>query len=70
MDRYAVEIRNNRIPESQGEPVDFDTAVSVDDQDMTNVPYHSVINYMAPELIYREDADERADLYSLGATIY
>jgi len=50
--------------------VDFDAAVSVDDSDMVNVPDHSAINYMAPELIYGEDADERADLYSLGATIY
>jgi serine/threonine protein kinase len=37
---------------------------------MVNVPYHSAINYMAPELIYGQNADERADLYSLGATIY
>jgi serine/threonine protein kinase len=50
--------------------VDFDTAVSVDDHDMVNIPDHSVINYMAPELIYGQDADERADLYSLGATLY
>jgi serine/threonine protein kinase len=29
-----------------------------------------VIDYMAPELTEGESADERADLYSLGATIY
>jgi serine/threonine protein kinase len=50
--------------------VDFDTAVSVDDREMIDVPSQAVINYMAPELIYGEDADERADLYSLGATLY
>lgn len=50
--------------------VDFDTAVSVDDRDMVDPPDQAVINYMAPELIYGEDASERADLYSLGATIY
>jgi serine/threonine protein kinase len=32
--------------------------------------HRSVINYMAPELIEGRGADERADLYSLGATIY
>lgn len=50
--------------------VDFDTAVSIDERDMLDVPHQAVINYMAPELIYGEDADERADLYSLGATLY
>jgi serine/threonine protein kinase len=50
--------------------VDFDTAVSTDDRDTMEVPNQAVINYMAPELIYGEDADERADLYSLGATLY
>jgi serine/threonine protein kinase len=50
--------------------VDFDTAVSFDDHDIVDVPEHAVINYMAPELIYGEDADQRADLYSLGATVY
>jgi serine/threonine protein kinase len=50
--------------------VDFDTAVSVDDRDTIDVSVQGVINYMAPELIYGDDADEKADLYSLGATLY
>ena len=50
--------------------VDFDTAVSVEDRDTIDVSVQRVINYMAPELIYGEDADEKADLYSLGATLY
>jgi serine/threonine protein kinase len=50
--------------------VDFDTAVSIDDHDMMKLPDHSAINYMAPELIHGHGVDERADLYSLGATIY
>jgi serine/threonine protein kinase len=50
--------------------VDFDTAVSLDDQDISDLPHRPVNNYMAPELIDGGNADERADLYSLGATIY
>ena len=50
--------------------VDFDTAVLLDDNDMGNLAHRSVIDYMAPELIEGSSADERADLYSLGATIY
>ena len=50
--------------------VDFDTAVSIENHDVLDVSQQAVINYMAPELIYGEDADERADLYSLGATLY
>jgi serine/threonine protein kinase len=50
--------------------VDFDTAVSLDDQDMSDLSDRAVIEYMAPELTNGGDADERADLYSLGATIY
>ena len=50
--------------------VDFDTAVSVDDPAMNNLAHREVINYTAPELIDGTAADERADLYSLGATIY
>lgn len=50
--------------------VDFDTAVSIGDCNTLDVPNQVVINYMAPELIYGQDADERADLYSLGATLY
>ena len=37
---------------------------------MSDLSRRQVINYMAPELLYGTDADERADLYSLGATIY
>lgn len=50
--------------------VDFDTAVSLDDQDMTDLSHRRVDAYMAPELISGVGADIRADLYSLGATIY
>ncbi len=50
--------------------VDFDTAVSLDDREMSDLSHRSVIEYMAPELTDGESADERADLYSLGATIY
>ncbi len=63
---------HNVLFDERGTPrlVDFDTAVSVDDRNEVDVPVQAVINYMAPELIYAEDADERADLYSLGATLY
>ena len=50
--------------------VDFDTAVSLDDRDMSDLSHRPVIDYMAPELTDGGSADERADLYSLGATIY
>lgn len=50
--------------------VDFDTAVSLDDQYVSDLSDRAVINYTAPELIDGAVADERADLYSLGATIY
>ena len=50
--------------------VDFDTAVSLDDRDMSDLSHRSVVDYMAPELTNGQSADERADLYSLGATIY
>jgi eukaryotic-like serine/threonine-protein kinase len=50
--------------------VDFDTAVLLIDQDMSDMSSHSVVNYMAPEIIAKATADERADLYSLGASIY
>jgi serine/threonine protein kinase len=50
--------------------VDFDTAVSLDDRQMSDLSHRPVIDYMAPELAEGGTADERADLYSLGATIY
>ena len=50
--------------------VDFDTAVSLDDRNMSDMSYRPVIDYMAPELVDGGCADGRADLYSLGATIY
>jgi serine/threonine protein kinase len=50
--------------------VDFDTAVQLGDQEMSDLSQRVVINYMAPELTDATVADERADLYSLGATIY
>jgi serine/threonine protein kinase len=50
--------------------VDFDTAVSLDELDVSDLSHRPVIDYMAPELTEGESADERADLYSLGATIY
>jgi serine/threonine protein kinase len=50
--------------------VDFDTAVSLDDRHMSDLSHRPVIDYMAPELTAGGTADERADLYSLGATIY
>jgi serine/threonine protein kinase len=50
--------------------VDFDTAVSLDERDMSDLSHRPMIDYMAPGLTEGESADERADLYSLGATIY
>jgi serine/threonine protein kinase len=50
--------------------VDFDTAVSLDDREMSDLSDRTMIDYTAPELAEGRDADERADLYSLGATIY
>ena len=50
--------------------VDFDTAVWLDDQEMSDLSHRPVIDHMAPELTDGGSADERADLYSLGATIY
>ena len=37
---------------------------------MSDLSHRPVISYMAPELIDGRSGDERADLYSLGATIY
>ena len=50
--------------------VDFDTAVSLDDRDVSDLSHRPIIDYMAPELTEGGSADERADLYSLGATMY
>jgi len=50
--------------------VDFDTAVSLDDRAVSDFSHRAVINYTAPELIDGAVPDERADLYSLGGTIY
>lgn len=50
--------------------VDFDTAVPLDQPNVSNLAERPVIVYMAPEITDAGEADERADLYSLGATIY
>jgi serine/threonine protein kinase len=50
--------------------VDFDTAVSRDEPDTSDLSNRPVIVYTAPELTDGGSVDERADLYSLGATMY
>jgi len=50
--------------------VDFDTAVPFDQPDVSHLADRPVIAYMAPEVTDGREADERADLYSLGATMY
>ena len=50
--------------------VDFDTAVPLDDTSEVDISHRPVTSYMAPELLEGGRVDERADLYSLGVTIY
>ena len=50
--------------------VDFDTAVSLDGPDASDLSNRPVIAYTAPEPTDGGSVDERADLYSLGATMY
>jgi serine/threonine-protein kinase len=50
--------------------VDFDLAVSLDAPEMGDISNREVIAYLAPEAMLGVRLDERADLYSLGATIY
>jgi serine/threonine protein kinase len=50
--------------------VDFDTAVSLDKGDTSDLSQRPVVVYTAPELTDGGIVDERADLYSLGATMY
>ncbi len=49
--------------------MDFDTAVSLDDHAPCDLAHHQPA-YLAPEIAEGRLGDERADLYSLGATIY
>ncbi len=50
--------------------VDFDTAVSLAEGDTSDLSQRSVIVYTAPEITDGGTVDGRADLYSLGATMY
>jgi serine/threonine protein kinase len=50
--------------------VDFDTAVPLEDAPAADLPRRPATSYTAPELTAGGPVDERADLYSLGATIY
>jgi len=50
--------------------VDFDTAVSLEQADRSDMSDRPVVEYLAPELTEGGDVGERADLYSLGATTY
>ena len=50
--------------------VDFDTAVRLGTTEVSDQSHRTVTGYMAPELTDSTRPDERADLYSLGATIF
>lgn len=50
--------------------VDFDTAVPLGQPDVGHITNRSTIVYTAPEIADGGGVDARADLYSLGATIY
>lgn len=50
--------------------VDFDTAMPLGQPDVSHLSDRPAIVYIAPELTDGGRADERADLYSLGATMY
>src|SRR5262249_1462176 len=50
--------------------VDFDTAVPLDDSSEAGLSHRPVTSYMPPELLEGGQVGERADLYSLGVTIY
>ena len=50
--------------------VHFDTAVSLDQRDTSDLSQRPVIVYTAPEITDGGNVDGRADLYSLGATMY
>jgi serine/threonine protein kinase len=50
--------------------VDFDTAVSLDERDTSDLSQRPVVVYTAPEVTDGGNVDGRADIYSLGATMY
>jgi serine/threonine protein kinase len=50
--------------------VDFDTAIPLGEPLTGDLPERWKPEYVAPELAEGRQADERADLYSFGATIY
>lgn len=63
--------RNVRFSKFHGvRLVDFDTAVSMDDDIGNGMSGRPVVTYMAPEVTDGGRVDSRADLYSLGVTMY